>query len=164
MRSWEELVAPKKNPTCCQTRGACQDCDLRKNLDKNVLAAAMILSDSLSLSRNQSKTHQNPKTPPPPLSPPLAQQISWESSTPNSCKETPMRFFSLPLSLSLSLGRFRNNPADAHPFVEEKTFSAFQKYCTLVTIYRQAAQNGLNSLGFGSGFRVLCHHWRVEET
>lgn len=66
----------KKNPTCCQTRGACQDCDLRKNLDKNVLAAAMILSCSLSLSRNQSKTHQNPKTPPPPLSPPLAQQIS----------------------------------------------------------------------------------------
>jgi hypothetical protein len=76
MRSWEELDAPKKIPTCCQTRGACQDCDLRRNLDKNVLAAAMILSDSLSLSRNQSKTHQNPKTPPPPLSPPLAQQIS----------------------------------------------------------------------------------------
>jgi hypothetical protein len=76
MRSWEELVAPKKTPTCCQTRGACQDCDLRKNLDKNVPAAAMILSGSLSLSRNQSNTHQNRKTPPPPLSPPLAQQIS----------------------------------------------------------------------------------------
>jgi hypothetical protein len=48
-----------------------------------------------------------------------------------------MRFFSLPLSLSL--GRFRNNPNDAHPIVEEKALITFQKYCTLVTIYRQAA-------------------------
>jgi hypothetical protein len=34
----------------------------------------------------------------------------------------------------------------------------------LVTTYSQAAQTGLNRLGFGLGFRVLGHHWPVEET
>jgi hypothetical protein len=62
-----------------------------------------------------------------------------------------MRFFSLPLSLSLAED-FATTPATHTQLL--RSLSAFQKYCTLVTIYRQAAQNGLNSVGFGLGFRV----------